>query len=190
MMDKLPGLSAASEAELLRKCWYSHDARWFMCVAQEFGMEAANRLNRRAVRELGRVEAPRLARALGMDGIDSLEGLARLMDAASHILFPQPGMEFEVKVIDSRSYEASFQRCFVHENIVRVGIGASYRCAVFDRLQGWHDGLGLPLAEDMPAAPCAKYEGLDCRRIMRIQPASQRTAARSRSPAARPSCST
>lgn len=30
-------LSDQKEKELLRSCWYSHDARWYMAVAQEFG---------------------------------------------------------------------------------------------------------------------------------------------------------
>jgi len=30
-------LSDEEEKELLRSCWYSHDARWYMAVAQEFG---------------------------------------------------------------------------------------------------------------------------------------------------------
>ncbi|MEW6374400.1 MAG: hypothetical protein AB1502_01235 [Thermodesulfobacteriota bacterium] len=37
----------------------SHDARWFMAVADHFGIDAANRLNQFVCRELGRVEMKR-----------------------------------------------------------------------------------------------------------------------------------
>jgi len=168
-MNEDPVLPAEATAELLRRCWYSHDAHWFMSVAGEFGMEAANRLNRRTLRAFGRTEALRLARALGGENVDSPEGMARLIAAGRRLLFPQPGMDVQVKIIDGRSYEVSFQRCFVHEKIQRAGMGDSYVCAVFDRLQGWHDALGLPLAEEVPALPCAKVQGKECRRLLTIR---------------------
>ena len=162
-------LTAEQQAELLRSCWYSHDARWFMSVAQEYGMEAANRLNRRAVRALGQVEVRRLARALGVGPVSTLTEMAQLIEAGRRFLFPQPGMEIELQVLDPKSYEVAFQRCFVHEKIARAGIGPSYVCAVFDRLAGWHDGLNLPLTEEFPALACARFQGKECQRVLTIQ---------------------
>ena len=168
-MDAVLTLTEQGQLELVRSCWYSHDARWFMSVAQEYGMEAANRLNRRAVRALGQVEARRLARALGIEPVSTLTEMAQLIEAGRRILFPQPGMEIELKITDPKSYEVAFQRCFVHEKIARAGIGPGYVCAVFDRLQGWHEGLNLPLAEELPALACAKLQGKECRRVLTIQ---------------------
>lgn len=53
-------LPAEEREGLIRSCWYSHDARWFNAVAQEFGLEAANRLNRLVCRALGQAEMQRL----------------------------------------------------------------------------------------------------------------------------------
>jgi hypothetical protein len=47
----LQRLSSSQREALLVNCWMSHDARWFMAVAREYGMEAANRLNRVAAHE-------------------------------------------------------------------------------------------------------------------------------------------
>jgi len=44
-------LSSSQREALLVNCWMSHDARWFVAVAREYGMEAANRLNRVAAHE-------------------------------------------------------------------------------------------------------------------------------------------
>ena len=63
-MNSIRPLTDDAEKTLLRRCWYAHDARWFNSVAEEFGIEAANRLNRRTVRSLGRAEMLRLMRAL------------------------------------------------------------------------------------------------------------------------------
>ena len=60
----LSTLSRQEREALLIKCWMSHDARWFMAVAQDFGLEAANRLNQVASHEEGKVEANRIMQAL------------------------------------------------------------------------------------------------------------------------------
>jgi hypothetical protein len=161
-------LSPDETAELLRSCWYSHDAQWFMAVAQEFGMEAANRVNRRAVRALGRTEVRRLARAGGIENPRAAHDIARLIELANGVLFPQPGMDIELTVIDEKSYKVAFRRCFVHEKISRAGIGPVYTCAVFDRLYGWHDELKVPLAGEAPALPCARFQGRECGRTLTI----------------------
>ncbi|MDP2948928.1 MAG: hypothetical protein Q8P22_05255, partial [Chloroflexota bacterium] len=72
-MSALPVLSDEQEKELLRRCWYTHDARWFMSVAQEFSLEAANKLNRQVCRGLGRTEGRRLLEAFEVSQVDSLE---------------------------------------------------------------------------------------------------------------------
>jgi hypothetical protein len=46
-------LSSEIERDLLIKGWMSHDARWFMAVAEDFGIEHANRLNQKVARDLG-----------------------------------------------------------------------------------------------------------------------------------------
>ena len=35
----IQSLTAAQREELLIKCWMSHDARWYMAVATEYGLE-------------------------------------------------------------------------------------------------------------------------------------------------------
>ena len=66
-LARTAALSAQQREELLLKCWMSHDARWYMAAAQEFGLEAANRLNQAAARAEGRVEARRALKAAGME---------------------------------------------------------------------------------------------------------------------------
>ena len=154
---------------LLRRAWYSHDGRWFAAVAAEFGIEAANRVNRRALRAATVGEMRAVAKANGVEKARNLGEFLALFGAAASVFVPRSMMEYEVKRTDDRSYEVSFQRCFVHENITKAGIAEHYVCAVFDRVAGWHDALGLPLAEEPPALPCALAQGKECRRTMTIQ---------------------
>jgi hypothetical protein len=163
-------LSDEKEKELLRSCWYSHDARWYMTVAQEFGVEAANRLNKRVCRALGKAEMRRLVRALGIAEPRTVQELVQVVKAAFRFFAPPPLTQLEIRVVDDHSYEALMKRCFIHDNISRAGIASSYVCAAYDRVQGWHEALGLPLAEEPPALPCAKIRGCECRPVIAFQP--------------------
>jgi hypothetical protein len=164
-----PALSDEQEKELLRKCWYTHDARWFMSVAQEFGLEAANKLNKRVCRALGEAEMRRLVKALGIAPPTNVQELVRVVERAFRLFTPPPLMELEVRVVDDRSYGAWMKRCFIHDNVVKAGIGASYVCAAFDRIQGWHEALGVPLAEEPPTLRCPKVDGRECRPVLTIR---------------------
>jgi hypothetical protein len=168
-MSGEPALSDEQEKELLRKCWYTHDARWFMSVAQEFGLEAANRANKRTCRALGEAEMRRLVKAFGIAAPKTVRELVPVIEAAFRFFTPPPLTEFEVQVVDDRSWEGSLKRCFIHDNVVKAGIGSSYVCAAIDRIYGWHDALGLPLADEPPAFRCLKLEGRECRHVLTIR---------------------
>ena len=169
-MSSTLALSDEKEKELLRNCWYSHDARWYMAVAQEFGQEAANRLNKRVCRALGKAEMHRLARTLGLAEPTTVQELAQVIEAAFRVFAPPPLTQLEIRVVDDHSYEAWLKHCFIHDNITKAGIAESYICAAYDRIQGWHDALGLPLAQEPPTLPCAKVQGRECRPVIAIQP--------------------
>lgn len=131
-------------------------------------MDAANRLNRKAVRAAGRAEARRLAAALGVGPVGDVAGFLSFAEKARLIYVPEPLIQVQAKAIDERSYEVAVGQCYVAVNIIRAGIADAYECAVLDRVQGWHDALGLPLAQDPPAFRCPAAKGEPCRRVVTI----------------------
>jgi hypothetical protein len=163
-----PALSDKQEKELLRKCWYTHDARWFMSVAQEFGLDAANKLNKRTCRALGEAEMRRLVKTLGIAAPTNVEELVPVIEAAFSLFTPPPLMDLEVRAVDDRSWEGWMKSCFIHDNVVKAGIGPQYVCAAIDRIYGWHDALGLPLAGQPPALHCLKIDGRECRHVLTL----------------------
>jgi hypothetical protein len=163
--DRLP---PEIEKDLLRRCWMSHDACWFAGVAAEFGIDAANRINRRNVRAIGRTEMHRLMKALGVTRVEGIAGAMRLFEAGRALYVPPPATQADVEVMTDDVYEVRITRCFVQENITRAGIADTYHCAVFDRIAGWHDAWGLPLAAELPAATCALAAGRPCARTFAI----------------------
>jgi hypothetical protein len=129
-------LSEEVQQDLLRRCWLWHDARWYASVAAEFGLDVADRLNRANVLALGATEMRRLMKALGVDRVDNLSDALELYEIARRLYVPVSLMEADVSAVTETSYDVVFRRCYVHENIVRAGIGGTYKCAVFDRIQG------------------------------------------------------
>lgn len=159
---------ASAEQDLLRRCWYWHDARWFAAVAAEFGIDAANRINRANVLALGQVEMRRLMKARGIERAVGIAEALQLYDDALELYVPSTFMEADVEAVGCDGYDVAMRRCYVHENIVRAGIASTYECAVFDRLRGWHDAWGLPLAEPTPSRTCALADGRECRQRFTI----------------------
>lgn len=163
-------LDARTREDMVRRAWYAHDARWFAAVAAEYGMEVANRLNRAAVRAVGQIEAGRLARALGKQRAENVEEFLEFLRSGLDLYVAPPLMDMAIRKVDERSYEVSVNDCFVHTNIAKAGITDTYECAVWDRVQGYHEALGQSLEEgQLPRATCVRARGLECRRVLTIK---------------------
>jgi len=154
-------LSSEMENDLLIKGWMSHDARWYMAVAEQFGVEVANRLNQRVARELGRVEMKWFMKALDLSRSRNMEEYLSLKKAALS-MFGRNLVDYEIKILDRQSYEMHLERCFAHENIVRAGIKDQYECGIFSRLQGWIDAQGLEHELTPALGKCMKVLGKKC----------------------------
>jgi hypothetical protein len=154
-------LAPEVEKDLLIKGWMSHDARWFMAVAERFGIGHANRLNQKVARDLGRVEMNRFMKALGLSPSRNIGEYLNLKKAALSI-FGRDLVDYEIKILDHQSYEMRLQRCFAHENIVRAGVKDQYECGIFARLQGWIDAMGLEHELFPPLGKCMKVFGAGC----------------------------
>lgn len=157
----LPHLSPETEKDLLIKGWMSHDARWFMAVAEHFGIDAANRLNQFVCREIGGVEMKRYMKTLGLSPPKDMEEYLNLKKATLS-LYGRDLAEYEIRILDTQSYAMHMKRCFAYENIVRAGIEKEYECGIFARLQGWIDALGLKHELLPPLGKCMKVLGKEC----------------------------
>ena len=163
-------LDPKTREDMIRRAWYAHDARWFAAVAAEYGIDVANRLNRAAVRAVGQVEAGRLARARGKQRAGNGEGVREILPGGRALYVAPPRMEMDLRKVDERSYEVTVNDCFVHTNIAKAGITGTYECAVWDRVQGYHEALGQSLEQgQLPATTCVRARGQECRRVLTIK---------------------
>jgi hypothetical protein len=154
-------LSSELQKDLLIKGWMSHDARWYMAVAEHFGIEAANRMNQMVARDLGRVEMKRFMKALNLSPSRHIEEYLNLKKAALS-MFGHDLVDYEIKILDHQSYEMHLKRCFAHENIVKAGIKDEYECGIFSRLQGWIDAQGLEHEVTPALGKFMKVLGKEC----------------------------
>ena len=165
MLDSLP---FDSQKDLLIKNWMSHDARWYMAVAQHFGIEVANGLNQMVARELGRVEMKRFMKALDLSPSRDMGEYLNLKKAALSMFGPNL-VDYEIKILDDQTYEMHLTRCFAHENIVKAGIKDQYDCGIFSRLQGWIDAQGLEHELTPALGKCMKVLGGECYYTVRLR---------------------
>lgn len=161
-------LSPPEREALLIKCWMSHDARWFMAVAREYGLEAANRLNQRAAHALGEVEAGRVARALDIARMSGTDEYLLAQEILIGFLGPDL-LDYQVFRLDGDSYEMHVERCFAHENVVAAGIAQDYECGIFARVTGHLDGLGIEYEMTPALGKCLKVEGRECVHTFRLR---------------------
>jgi hypothetical protein len=160
--------SAEEREDLLRAGWLSHDARWYAAAVDDVGTAAANRLNRRAIRHAAMVEARRLHRVLGSPPVGTAREFLDFADQARE-LFVGDRVELCNEVIDTRTYRVEVKRCFAAEQVERAGLASSYECGIFDRIQGWHEALRVPLSEDVPTTTCLLANGERCERTIRMR---------------------
>lgn len=132
-----------------------------MAVAENFGIDAANRLNQIVCREIGRVEMKRFMKSLSLSPPKDMEEYLNLKKAALS-LYGSDLAEYEIKILDHQSYQMHLKRCFAYENIVRAGIKDEYECGIFARLQGWIDAQGLGHELTPPLGKCMKVLGEEC----------------------------
>jgi hypothetical protein len=161
-------LSAEEREALLVRCWLSHDARWFMAVAQAFGLEAASRLNQTAAHEEGRAEARRVVRALGLGPVTTLDDWLTVQEALGSLLTPDL-FDYQVVPIGDGAYELRIERCFAHENVTRAGVADSYECGILPRITGWLEALGVKYELTPAPTKCLKAQGYACVYTFRLE---------------------
>ena len=158
----MPGrLSFDTQKDLLIKGWMSHDARWFMAVAQRYGIHEANRLNQLVCRNIGEVEMKRFMKASHLSAPREIHEFLDIQRSAISLYGPDL-VEFEIEILDKRSYRMHLMRCFAHENILKAGIEDRYECGIFARIQGWIDALDLKHELQPPLGRCMKVLGKTC----------------------------
>ncbi len=130
--------------ELLVKCWMTHDGSWFYNCAKELGIEAANKLNKAAIKSLSTIEVQRVRKALGTEKekIMTFEQLKQIIHDAFSVI-KGDFMDFTYTFPEKNRMHWEMTRCFAYEGMKRIGINAQYECGVLYRVCCWLDALEI-----------------------------------------------
>lgn len=153
----------------LYQWWWLHDGRWYQEVAKRFGFEAANEINREALKfvasRVGRSIATRLGRPL--QEMDFPE-VVSIFSGCSKMMWPPEMIEFNTQVTGPGSFELNVVRNFALQMLQRAGTLANYQCACMALREGWFEGLGLKLAEHR-VTQCLREGGSACTFVTRLE---------------------
>ncbi len=173
MARALARLTPATREALLVKCWLSHDARWFMAVAREYGLEVANRLNRVAAHDVGVAEARRIARLLALPPVTGRDGYLAVQEVFIGLL-GRDLLGYDVETVSSDAFRVRVRHCFAFENASRAGVTDGFGCGIFARITGWLDALDLPHELAPTTEACLAAQGAECVHTVTLVPASAR----------------
>ena len=146
MKTLIEALDKKELAELLGKCWMTHDGVWFMSCAAELGMAAANRLNKSAIRALAPIEVGRFRKRLSMEdgSLKNSRQVYRFFQGVREIAIPDfMGAQLDDTEDGSLGWGFGEQKCFAWRGMQRMGVIQEYECGVLYRIQCWLDALGV-----------------------------------------------
>ena len=155
--------------ELLIKCWMTHDGTWFYSCFQEYGIEAANRLNKSAIKLLAPIEVRRVTRGLGID-VESIRCFDELRASIDGMFSVISGefMGFEYSFHEENVMQWQIHRCFAFEGMKRIGASDSYECGVLYRVMCWMDELGIEYTVEPAVEGCLMRDTGRCEGSVRF----------------------
>jgi hypothetical protein len=147
-MRALDDVSKEEVKDYLGKGWLTHDGMWFFNTYKELGMDAANRLNKKAVESMSPFEAERTRKILGIGNrnIKSFDEMAEFLRRALELILPHSIFGRINLSTPSRNvvhWEWKNNECFAYKGMERIGVADEYECAVIYRIQCWLNALGV-----------------------------------------------
>ena len=163
-MRKAEKISKKETVDLLNKCWMTHDGMWFFHCLQEFGIEAANRLNKSAIKSLSTIEIGRVKKALETDNqIKNFSEFRSFFCEAAKLMIPAfMNVTFDYPEENQMAWNFSSGKCFAYAGIERIGVIDKYECGVLYRIKCWLDALGIKHKFDPENTRCNMHHGGNC----------------------------
>jgi hypothetical protein len=141
-MPELYPLSDEVKVDILRKLVLFWDGQWFLKTVDEFGLEAAIRLNARVRASFGRIEMRTLLRALGKRRADDLTDAIRLIATYGEVLMGGV-LRADFQVVTPAQAEARIYRCAAYAGARMARLGrVDQACVACETLWGaWFEIL-------------------------------------------------
>ena len=168
-MDPLDRIDKRGLRDLMSRCWMTHDAMWFLHSAREIGIEKTNRINKAAVRSMAALEVKRLKKALGYGDkkLESSSELKKLFEEMFGVIkadFMQGTIDFPGENV----MRLAWQQCFAYDGVNKMGVIDQYQCGIFDRIEGWFEGLAIKYEVSPRVEGCMMHKEGKCYRDFKV----------------------
>jgi len=166
-MAEIPEVIDKSQLrDALCSTWMRHDAMWFYHCSNEIGMELTNKINRAAVRDMALYEAKRLKKMLGYPDknpqtYEELRTLLTQMFGMISAPFMKGSLIF---LPEENKVRMTWQSCFAHLGITRMGVIGSYECGIFERIDSWLNALEVKWSVSPQVTRCMMHTDGECYR--------------------------
>lgn len=166
-MRELDDISKEELRDLLGKGWLTHDGAWFFNTAAEFGIDAANRLNKAAIKTMAPMEMSRTRRVLGIDheGIESFSEIEEFTFKALHLIMPRSvssRMHLTSPEFNVIRWDWEEGLCFAFRGMQQIGLLDGYECGVIYRLECWLEALGVTFELEPRPTACIMHSTGEC----------------------------
>ena len=142
MSVKKGKLTAEQKEKLLRNIWRLHDGRWFLKSVEQFGFDAATKLNLAVVKSIARTEMKQLLSETDFGEVKNIKDLQALMEIAALLYFPKEH-KYEFQVVDNSTFVGHVLECYVYKMVSKAGTTAIHQCAAKLRFDSWCQAMGL-----------------------------------------------
>jgi hypothetical protein len=143
----------------------THDGMWFYHCVQEFGIEAANKINKAAIKSLAPIEVRRVKEALGMkkEKIETF-GEFKYFFAGISELFVAEFMNITMTFPEQNVLHWEFEpkKCFAYKGMKHIGVIDKYECGVIYRVACWIDSLGVEYSVNPRITGCLMLASGTC----------------------------
>lgn len=153
--------------ELLIKNWMTHDGMWFYHCFKECGIDKTSNINKAAVRAMAIIEIKRIKKAIAIERVETFERFKGFMDAVCNII-KADFMKFDYSFPSDCVCHVEMQECFAYDGINKIGMIDKYRCGIFDRFEGWFDGLDIKYSVTPQVDGCMMHTDGKCFRDFKL----------------------
>ncbi len=170
-VKKIEDITKAEAIVLLNKCWMTHDGMWFFSCLQEYGIEAANKLNKSAIEYLAPFEIGRLKKILDFAGesFGNFDEFRVFFNSVAELFIPDfMGGEFRINKDHSMDMMMRPDECFAYKGIKRLGVIEDYECGVMYRIECWLRNLGLEFESDTHSLHCLFHHKGHCQKHLKF----------------------
>ena len=147
--------------ELLIKSWMTHDGMWFFHSLNEIGIEKTNKINKTASKSLGMTEIARFKKALNVNKIENIDDLKLFLAKVNEIV-KADFMKFSYDFTGEGILRFEMHKCFAYEGVKRIGAIDGYNCGIYNRIDGWLEGLDLRYEVNPEVEGCLMHQGKKC----------------------------